>query len=120
MLAYTRFYSLKVIHQFPAFYGFGGDGSTIEELHSELGPDIKGMWDELVMPGAPQSIPAAVYDAAISQARPGMQASYSAYFRQHAVSAILFPATASEAPLAKPDNPQETIIDGQLSLNIYQ
>lgn len=90
-----------------------GNGTTIEELHAALGPDIKGMWDQLVLPGAPQAVPAEAYQAAIEQALPNMQASYSKYFEEHNVSAIIFPATASEAPLAKPDNPQETVIDGE-------
>ena len=89
------------------------DSSTVEQLHAELGPDIKGVWDQLVMPGAPEEIPQEVYKTAIEQVRPAMQESYRSYFETHNVSAILFPATASEAPLAKPDNPQETMIDGQ-------
>ena len=89
------------------------DGTTIDELHAELGWDIKAMWDQLVMPGAPDAMPEEVYLAAIDQAQPQMQASYSNYFKQHNVAAIIFPATAGAAPLAKPDNPQETIIDGE-------
>ena len=114
-------YPILFYESYPSISGFlevWGDGTTVEQLHAELGPDIKGMWDELVMPGAPQAIPVDVYQTAISQARPTMQQRYSAYFKQHQVSAILFPATASEAPLAKPDNPQETIIDGQ-SVSIF-
>ncbi len=96
-----------------AFLAEWGDGSTIDELHSELGADIRGMWDQLVMPGAPGAIPADVYQAAINKARPGMQASYREYFTKNKVDAMLFPATASAAPKAKPDNPQETVIDGE-------
>ena len=90
-----------------------GDGSTVEELHAVLGDDIKGMWDQLVMPGAPEAIPTAVYEAAVEQVRPAMQASYRNYFSAHQVDAILFPATATEAPLAQPENPQETVINGE-------
>ena len=90
-----------------------GDGTTIDELHAELGWDIKAMWDQLVMPGAPEAMPEAVYRTAIDQMQPQMQASYSNYFEQHDVAAIIFPATAGAAPLAKPDNPHETIIDGE-------
>jgi Asp-tRNA(Asn)/Glu-tRNA(Gln) amidotransferase A subunit family amidase len=89
------------------------DGTSVAELHAELGPDIKAMWDQLVMPGAPDAISEEVYNAAINQARPAMQESYRSYFENHNVSALLFPATASEAPLAKPDNPQQTMIDGK-------
>jgi len=91
-----------------------GDGTTVEELHAELGADIKVMWDRLIMPGAPDAIPAEVYQIAIDTVRPAMQASYRDYFAQHQVSAIVFPATASEAPSAKPDNPQETVINGEV------
>ena len=90
----------------------------LKQLHAALGADIKGMWDELVMPDAPQAIPVDVYQAAIHEIRPNMQQRYSAYFKRHRVSAILFPATASEAPMAKPDNPQETVIDGE-SVSIF-
>ena len=96
-----------------AFLAEWGDGTTIDELHSELGDDIRGMWDQLVMPGAPGAIPAEVYQAAINKARPAMQANYRDYFVEHKVDAMLFPATASAAPKAKPDNPQETVIDGE-------
>ena len=89
------------------------DGTTINELHAALGWDIKAMWDQLVMPGAPDAMPDAVYRAAIDKMQPQMQASYSNYFKQHDVAAIIFPATAGAAPLAKPANPQETIIDGE-------
>ena len=114
-------YPILFFESYPSISTFlqeWGDGTTIEQLHAELGPDIKGMWDELVMPGAPQAIPAEVYQAAINQSRPSMQARYSDYFKQHQVAAILFPATASEAPLAKPDNPQLTLIDGE-SVSIF-
>ena len=95
-----------------------GDGTTVDELHAGLGADIKGVWDQLVVPGAVGAIPADVYKAAIEQVRPAMQASYRDYFAKHQVSAIIFPATASAAPLAKPDNPQETVIDGK-SVSIF-
>ena len=109
-------YPILFFESYPSitkFLATWGDGTTVEELHAELGPDIKGMWDQLVMPGAPDAIPEEVYKTAINQARPAMQESYRSYFEKHNVSALLFPATASEAPLAKPDNPQETIIDGE-------
>jgi Asp-tRNA(Asn)/Glu-tRNA(Gln) amidotransferase A subunit family amidase len=90
-----------------------GNGTTIDELHSAFGPDVKAMWDDLVMPGAPNAISVDVYRAAIERSLPNMQSSYTVYFEEHNVSAIIFPATASEAPLATPINPQQTIIDGQ-------
>jgi Asp-tRNA(Asn)/Glu-tRNA(Gln) amidotransferase A subunit family amidase len=90
-----------------------GDGTSVAELYAELGADIKAMWGQLVMPGAPGAISEEVYNAAINQARPAMQESYRSYFEKHNVLALLFPATASEAPLASPDNPQQTIIDGE-------
>lgn len=91
-----------------------GDGSSIEELYAELGWDVKGMWDELVIPGAPGGIPEDIYRAAINTIRPGLQANYDSYFEDNQLAAMIFPATAGAAPLAKPDNPQETEIDGEM------
>lgn len=109
-------YPILFFETYPSVTNFlqdWGDGTTIDELHAAFGPDVKGMWDNLVMPGAPNTTPAEVYQAAIEQALPNMQRSYTAYFKEHNVAAIIFPATASEAPLAMPSNPQETIIDGK-------
>ena len=90
-----------------------GDGSSIEELYAELGWDVKGMWDELVVPGAPNGIPEAVYRNAVDSVRPGLQASYAAYFADNQLAAMIFPATADAAPSATPDNPMEIVIDGE-------
>ena len=90
-----------------------GDGSTIEELHAALGWDIKPMWDQMVIPGAPNAIPEEVYNNAINKVRPGMQASYDTYFDEYQLDAMIFPATADAAPPAKPDNPSEIHIDGE-------
>ena len=89
------------------------DGSSIDELYTELGWDVKALWDQAVLPGAPDAIPEPVYRAAIDDVRPAMQASYAAYFEDNQLAAMLFPATADAAPLATPDNPMETVIDGK-------
>jgi indoleacetamide hydrolase len=82
-------------------------------LYAEIGWDVKAIWDQLVIDGAPDAIPEQVYRNAIENARPELQANYDAYFSDNQLSAMIFPATASAAPLALPDNPQETIIDGE-------
>lgn len=96
---------------------WGGE-TDISGLYDSLGWDVKALWDQMVMPGAPEAIPKAVYDTAVNQARPDLQKGYQDYFRRHRVTAIIFPATAGPAPLAKPDNPQEIVIDDE-SVSIF-
>jgi len=90
-----------------------GDGTTIEDLHASLGKDLKPIWDELVIPGAPNAFSEETYKEAINTIRPKLQAQYDAYFIRHNVDALLFPTTASIAPLAEPANAQEIMIDGE-------
>ena len=114
-------YPILFFETYPAVQTFlkeWGNGTTIDELHAALGSDVQGAWNDLVIPDAPNAIPKKVYKAAIEQVLPAMQGHYQAYFEQHDVSAIIFPATASEAPSATPSNPQETIIDGK-TVSIY-
>ena len=99
---------------------WGQQQLSIDALHQGLGADIKPMWDQLVVPGAPEGIPESVYLHAIETLRPALQAAYTAYFTEHQVDAMIFPATAHSAPLAKPDNPQEATIDGeQVSIFVH-
>ncbi|HAY46415.1 MAG TPA: hypothetical protein DCY55_09045, partial [Gammaproteobacteria bacterium] len=95
------------------FLASWGDGTSFEELYAEIGWDVKAIWDQLVIDGAPDAIPEEVYRNAIDVARPELQANYDAYFSDNQLSAMIFPATASAAPFALPDNPQETIIDDE-------
>jgi len=95
------------------FLASWGDGTSFEELYAEIGWDVKAIWDQLVIDGAPDAIPEEVYRNAIDVARPELQANYDAYFSDNQLSAMIFPATASAAPFALPDNPQESIIDDE-------
>ena len=88
-------------------------GSSFHALHAGLGSDVQGMWDQLVVEGAPEGIPPEIYQDANQRLRAIVQDSYSAYFADNQVDALIFPATAHSAPLAKPDNPQDTQIDGK-------
>ncbi len=97
-----------------------GGGVSFAQLHEGLGWDVKAMWDQLVVDGAPERIPHEVYQQAINVQRPRLQAAYKRYFLVHRVDAILFPATAHTAPLATPENPQEADIDGeQVSIFVH-
>ena len=89
------------------------DGSTVLDLLPDLGWDTKLAWQKMVIPGAPASIPLSVYQSAIDEIKPDLESTYSNYFETHGVEALIFPATVGQAPLAKPENPQEDIIDGE-------
>lgn len=95
-----------------AFLAEWGDGRSVEDLHAAVGPDVRGFWDALVIPDAAQKIPQEVYEQAIADIRPKMQKSYEDYFKANDVDVMLFPATASTASSATPENRQEIEIDG--------
>ena len=73
-------------------------------------PDVKFVFDNLIL--GEQAIPAAVYQAAISDFRPKLQAAYADYFVANRVDAIIFPTTPLPAqPIAGSD--QNVMLNGK-------
>ncbi|WP_454651680.1 indoleacetamide hydrolase [Bradyrhizobium liaoningense] len=88
-----------------------GTGLTIEALANEISsPDVKGTYDDLVIPRklpGPDGAPVdawPIYDAAIKTARPALQALYSATFSHNKLDAIAFPTTPRVAIPSNPDS----------------
>ncbi|MCI5077164.1 indoleacetamide hydrolase [Oricola sp.] len=67
-------------------------GITIEDVAAGVAsPDVKFVFDNLVL--GDQAIPAAVYDAAMRDFRPAMQALYAEAFARLDLDALAFPTT---------------------------
>jgi mandelamide amidase len=71
-----------------------GTGLTLAQLAAQIAsPDVKGVFDTFVVPGAPQAIPESVYNHAVGVIRPQMQQLYANTFRNNRLDAIVFPTT---------------------------
>jgi Asp-tRNA(Asn)/Glu-tRNA(Gln) amidotransferase A subunit family amidase len=71
-----------------------GTGVTLTELAAQIAsPDVKGVFDTFVVPGAPQAIPDSVYNNAVGVIRPQMQQLYADTFRNNRLDALIFPTT---------------------------
>ena len=71
-----------------------GTGLTLPQLAAQIAsPDVKGVFDTFVVPGAPQAIPESVYNHAVGVIRPQMQQLYADTFRNNRLDAIIFPTT---------------------------
>jgi indoleacetamide hydrolase len=56
-------------------------------------PDVKGVFDAFIVPGAPNAIPEPVYNEAVNVVRPQLQQLYADTFRNARLDAIVFPTT---------------------------
>ena len=71
-----------------------GTGVTLAQLAAQIAsPDVKGVFDTFVVPGAPQAIPEPVYNHAVGVIRPQMQQLYADTFRTNRLDALIFPTT---------------------------
>jgi mandelamide amidase len=78
---------------FAAWLKASGAPVTFDEVMAQLSPDVKAIWTQFVLPGAPMAIPEAVYAAARDTHRPALQRLLADTYKQHDVAAIVFPAT---------------------------
>jgi indoleacetamide hydrolase len=92
-----------------------GTGITIEALAQAISsPDVKGTYDGLVLPRKLPTPDGAlidarpVYDAAITTARPALQALYRDTFANNKLDAIAFPTTPQ---VAIPSNPGSSSLE---------
>ena len=94
-----------------AYLKHTGTGLSIEALAQDISSaDVKGTYDGLVIP---RKLPAPdgtlidakpIYDAAITTARPALQALYSKTFADNRLDAIAFPTTPRVAIASNPDS----------------
>ena len=73
-------------------------------------PDVKGIFDSMVVPGAPKAMPAAAYKGAL-KTRPALQKLYADTFKKNRIAALIFPTTP--LPAAPIGDDQTTKLDGK-------
>lgn len=73
-------------------------------------PDVKGVFDGMVVPGAPKAMPAEAYKAAL-KTRPALQKLYADTFKKQRIAALVFPTTP--LPAAPIGDDQTTKLNGQ-------
>lgn len=78
---------------------------------AEAGSRTREQFAGVLAPDAPEAIPAEAYENAVKVAQPALKAAVDAYFRKHALDAIVFPATLCAAPLIGEE--AEVTIDGR-------
>jgi indoleacetamide hydrolase len=73
-------------------------------------PDVKGVFDGMVVPGAQKAIPSEVYNAALST-RPTLQKLFADTFAKNRIAAVAFPMTP--LPAAPIGDDENTKLNGQ-------
>jgi len=97
-----------------AYLAKHGTGLTVEQVAARIAsPDVKGTYDDLViprkLPGADGLVDAKpLYDAAISRARPALAALYADTLARNAIDALIFPTTPC---VAIPQGPEASSVD---------
>jgi indoleacetamide hydrolase len=97
-----------------AYLAKHGTGLTVEQVAARIAsPDVKGTYDDLViprkLPGADGLVDAKpAYDAAIAHARPALAKLYSDTFTANAIDALIFPTTPC---VAIPQGPEASSFD---------
>lgn len=72
---------------------------SFDGLHEALKPQLKGLWNEYVVPSAPGFISQQAYEATLSVDRPRLQRRFDEVFTLGGIDALLSPTTPSPAPL---------------------
>lgn len=96
-----------------AYLRTSGAPVNFAAMVESVSPDVKAVFERFVAPGAPFAVSEAAYAAARDVHRPAMQRLFAAYFSQHGVAAMLFPATMTPAPLIGED---ETVMIGAAAI----
>ena len=73
-------------------------------------PDVKGVFDGMIVPGAPKAMPPEAYTAALAT-RPKLQQLYSDTFKKNKIVALAFPTTP--LPAAPIGDDEKTKLNGQ-------
>ena len=73
-------------------------------------PDVKGVFDGMIVPGAPKAMPPEAYNAALAT-RPKLQQLYSDTFKKNKIVALAFPTTP--LPAAPIGDDEKTKLNGQ-------
>jgi mandelamide amidase len=73
-------------------------------------PDVKGVFDGMVVPGAPKAMPVEAYKGALAT-RPKLQKLYADTFAKHKIAALAFPTTP--LPAAPIGEDEKTRLNGE-------
>lgn len=72
---------------------------SFHDLHDALKPQLKGLWNEYVVPSAPGLISQQAYEATLLVDRPELQRRFDELFARDGIDALISPTTPSPAPL---------------------
>jgi len=89
----------ETLETIPAFLQRHKFPVSFEEIYNQLDPEIKSVWNEIVLPSGPGRISADVYETAITVGRPEIQRRFQEAFARNGIQAFLFPTTPCTAPL---------------------
>jgi mandelamide amidase len=73
-------------------------------------PDVRGVFDGMIVPGAPKAMPAGAYKAALAT-RPQLRKLYADTFAKNRIAALIFPTTP--LPAAPIGDDETTLLNGQ-------
>ena len=73
-------------------------------------PDVRGVFDGMIVPGAPKAMPEGAYKAAL-ETRPQLQKLYADTFAKNRIAALVFPTTP--LPAAPIGDDETTLLNGQ-------
>jgi mandelamide amidase len=76
-----------------------GAGLSVEELIAQASPDIRATFRSDVLPGGPNAVSEAAYNAACNVHLPALRRLYQDYFSRAQVAAVVFPAAMVPPPL---------------------
>ncbi|MBC2869440.1 amidase family protein [Streptomyces mexicanus] len=72
---------------------------TFDEIYSDIKPQLKAIWSQVVVPGGPGYLSDEGYESALATERPQLQRRLGQVFTHHAADALLLPTTPCPAPL---------------------
>jgi mandelamide amidase len=93
-----------------AYLQTSGAPVTFDQMVAAVSPDVRVIFERFVVPGAPFAVSPSAYAAARDVHRPALQRLFADYFARRGITAILFPATMTPAPLIGED--QTVAING--------
>jgi mandelamide amidase len=73
-------------------------------------PDVRGVFDGMIVPGAPKAMPEGAYKAALAT-RPQLRRLYADTFAKNRIAALVFPTTP--LPAAPIGDDETTLLNGQ-------
>ena len=88
-----------------------GSGISFERLFEQVSADVKREFELYALPGAKLAVSEEAYRAAVETERPALQEELRRYFRENALSAIVFPTTL--VPALPIGEDAEVSIDGE-------